>query len=101
MASPVLNTKIDSDLTQKAGHGENVYTGQQHVITYSGISDRAYLNMQFLSEAPWKENNSVRSGYGFHNSGANGGALYLDTDGRLKFVLSDTNVVYALDWHSL
>ena len=93
----VLNTNLSS----KAGYGKNVYTGQQYVITYAGIDDRAYLNMQFVSEAPWKENNSTRAGYGFHNSGSNGGALYLDTDGRLKFVTSDTHTVYALDWHSL
>ena len=93
----VLNT----NLLGKAGYGKNVYTGQQYVITYAGIDDRAYLNMQFVSEAPWKENNSTRAGYGFHNSGSNGGALYLDTDGRLKFVTSDTHTVYALDWHSL
>ena len=93
----VLNTNLSS----KAGYGKNVYTGQQYVITYAGIDDRAYLNMQFVSEAPWKENNSTRAGYGFHNSGSNGGALSLDTDGRLKFVTSDTHTVYALDWHSL
>ena len=93
----VLNTNLSS----KAGYGKNVYTGQQYVITYAGIDDRAYLNMQFVSEAPWKENNSTRAGYGFHNSGSNGGALYLDTDGRLKFVTSDTHTVYALDWHIL
>lgn len=85
----VLNTNLSS----KAGYGKNVYTGQQYVITYAGIDDRAYLNMQFVSEAPWKENNSTRAGYGFHNSGSNGGALYLDTDGRLKFVTSDTQRV--------
>lgn len=96
-ALDVLNT----NLLGKAGYGKNVYTGQQYVITYAGIDDRAYLNMQFVSEAPWKENNSTRAGYGFHNSGSNGGALYLDTDGRLKFVTSDTHTVYALDWHSL
>ena len=93
----VLNTNLSS----KAGYGDNTYRGKQHVITYAGIDDRAYLNMQFVSEAPWKENNSTRAGYGFHNSGSNGGALYLDTDGRLKFVTSDTHTVYALDWHSL
>ena len=91
----------NTNLSSKAGYGKNVYTGQQYVITYAGIDDRAYLNMQFVSEAPWKENNSTRAGYGFHNSGSNGGALYLDTDGRLKFVTSDTHTVYALDWHSL
>lgn len=90
-----------TNLSSKAGYGKNVYTGQQYVITYAGIDDRAYLNMQFVSEAPWKENNSTRAGYGFHNSGSNGGALYLDTDGRLKFVTSDTHTVYALDWHIL
>ena len=93
----VLNTNLSS----KAGYGDNTYRGKQHVITYAGIGDRAYLNMQFVSEAPWSENNATRAGYGFHNSGSNGGALYLDTDGRLKFVASDTNTVYALDWHSL
>ena len=91
----------NTNLSSKAGYGKNVYTGQQYVITYAGIDDRAYLNMQFVSEAPWKENNSTRAGYGFHNSRSNGGALYLDTDGRLKFVTSDTHTVYALDWHSL
>ena len=94
-------TLSNTNLSSKAGYGKNVYTGQQYVITYAGIDDRAYLNMQFVSEAPWKENNSTRAGYGFHNSGSNGGALYLDTDGRLKFVTSDTHTVYALDWHSL
>ena len=93
----VLNTNLSS----KAGYGDNTFRGKQHVITYAGIGDRAYLNMQFVSEAPWSENNATRAGYGFHNSGSNGGALYLDTDGRLKFVASDTNTVYALDWHSL
>lgn len=96
-----LYTVLNTNLSSKAGYGKNVYTGQQYVITYAGIDDRAYLNMQFVSEAPWKENNSTRAGYGFHNSGSNGGALYLDTDGRLKFVTSDTHTVYALDWHSL
>lgn len=96
-----LLTVLNTNLLGKAGYGKNVYTGQQYVITYAGIDDRAYLNMQFVSEAPWKENNSTRAGYGFHNSGSNGGALYLDTDGRLKFVTSDTHTVYALDWHSL
>lgn len=87
--------------TNKAGLGDNTYRGKQHVIAYAGIGDRAYLNMQFVSEAPWSENNAVRAGYGFHNAGINGGAIYLDIDGRLKFVASDTNTVYALDWHSL
>ena len=87
--------------TNKAGLGDNTYRGKQHVIAYAGIDDRAYLNMQFVSEAPWSENNAVRAGYGFHNAGINGGAIYLDIDGRLKFVASDTNTVYALDWHSL
>ena len=96
-----LYTVLNTNLSSKAGYGKNVYTGQQYVITYAGIDDRAYLNMQFVSEAPWKENNSTRAGYGFHNSGSNGGALYLDTDGRLKFVTSDTHTVYALDWHIL
>ena len=96
-----LYTVLNTNLSSKVGYGKNVYTGQQYVITYAGIDDRAYLNMQFVSEAPWKENNSTRAGYGFHNSGSNGGALYLDTDGRLKFVTSDTHTVYALDWHSL
>ncbi len=96
-----LYTVLNTNLSSKAGYEKNVYTGQQYVITYAGIDDRAYLNMQFVSEAPWKENNSTRAGYGFHNSGSNGGALYLDTDGRLKFVTSDTHTVYALDWHSL
>ena len=84
---PDCFTVRNTNLSSKAGYG--------------GIGDRAYLNMQFVSEAPWSENNATRAGYGFHNSGSNGGALYLDTDGRLKFVASDTNTVYALDWHSL
>ncbi|MFQ7875896.1 MAG: phage tail protein [Enterocloster aldenensis] len=96
-----LYTVLNTNLSSKAGYGDNTYRGKQHVITYAGIGDRAYLNMQFVSEAPWSENNATRAGYGFHNSGSNGGALYLDTDGRLKFVASDTNTVYALDWHSL
>lgn len=33
------------NLSSKAGYGKNVYTGQQYVITYAGIDDRAYLNM--------------------------------------------------------
>lgn len=93
----VLNT----NLSGKAGYGDNTFRGKQHVITYAGIGDRAYLNMQFVSEAPWSENNATRAGYGFHNAGANGGAIYLDIDGRLKFIASDTKTVYALDWHSL
>ncbi len=93
----VLNT----NLSGKAGYGDNTFRGKQHVITYAGIGDRAYLNMQFVSEAPWSENNATRAGYGFHNAGANGGAIYLDIDGRLKFIASDTKTVYALDWHIL
>lgn len=97
----LLLSVLNTNLSSKAGYGDNTYRGKQHVITYAGIGDRAYLNMQFVSEAPWSENNATRAGYGFHNSGSNGGALYLDTDSRLKFVASDTNTVYALDWHSL
>ena len=96
-----LNNHTNGRNTNKAGYGNNRYTGKQYVVTYAGINDRAYLNMQFVSEAPWSENNATRAGYGFHNSGANGGAIYLDIDGRLKFIASDTNTVYALDWHSL
>ena len=88
----VLNTK-------KASYGNNTYVGRQYVITETGIDGRAYLNMQFVSEAPWANNHAARAGYGFHNSGMNGGALYLDTDGRLKFIASDTGNVYSLDWH--
>lgn len=91
----------NTNLSGKAGYGDNTFRGKQHVITYAGIGDRAYLNMQFVSEAPWSENNATRAGYGFHNAGANGGAIYLDIDGRLKFIASDTKTVYALDWHSL
>ncbi|RGV67146.1 hypothetical protein DWW02_29930 [Enterocloster bolteae] len=90
-----------TNLSGKAGYGDNTFRGKQHVITYAGIGDRAYLNMQFVSEAPWSENNATRAGYGFHNAGANGGAIYLDIDGRLKFIASDTKTVYALDWHIL
>lgn len=92
---------LNTNLSGKAGYGDNTFRGKQHVITYAGIGDRAYLNMQFVSEAPWSENNATRAGYGFHNAGANGGAIYLDIDGRLKFIASDTKTVYALDWHSL
>ena len=91
----------NTNLSGKAGYGDNTFRGKQHVITYAGIGDRAYLNMQFVSEAPWSENNATRAGYGFHNAGANGGAIYLDIDGRLKFIASDTKTVYALDWHIL
>lgn len=96
-----LYTVLNTNLSGKAGYGDNTFRGKQHVITYAGIGDRAYLNMQFVSEAPWSENNATRAGYGFHNAGANGGAIYLDIDGRLKFIASDTKTVYALDWHSL
>lgn len=85
--------------TNKAGYGNNTYVGRQYVITETGIDGRAYLNMQFVSEATWANNHAARAGYGFHNSGMNGGALYLDTDGRLKFIASDTGNVYSLDWH--
>ncbi|MFQ7873796.1 MAG: hypothetical protein ACLUN9_05090 [Enterocloster aldenensis] len=96
-----LYTVLNTNLSGKAGYGDNTFRGKQHVITYAGIGDRAYLNMQFVSEAPWSENNATRAGYGFHNAGANGGAIYLDIDGRLKFIASDTKTVYALDWHIL
>ena len=41
-----LYTVLNTNLSSKAGYGKNVYTGQQYVITYAGIDDRAYLNMQ-------------------------------------------------------
>lgn len=90
---------VSGRYTNKAGYGNNTYVGRQYVITETGIDGRAYLNMQFVSEAPWANNHAARAGYGFHNSGMNGGALYLDTDGRLKFIASDTGNVYSLDWH--
>ena len=94
-----LNFYTNGRNTNKAGYGNNTYVGRQYVITETGIDGRAYLNMQFVSEAPWANNHAARAGYGFHNSGMNGGALYLDTDGRLKFIASDTGNVYSLDWH--
>ena len=44
---------------------KNRISGQQYIITYFGIDDRAYLNMQFGLKLRGKKNNSTRAGYGF------------------------------------
>jgi hypothetical protein len=86
-----------SDLESKAGLGTNSYDGVQSIIYPSGIGNTSYTNAQVLSRAPYSQNPGVRAMYGFENVGSNAGALYLDTDGRLKWIAHDGNTK-VIDW---
>ena len=93
-------TEINTLLTAKAAlNAENKYTAKQTSSVSIGINKDSYNKMQYVSEAPYSTNSATRAGYGFHNVGHNGGALYLDTDNRLKFI-SATGNLYILTWTS-
>ena len=93
-------TEINTLLTAKAAlNAENKYTAKQTSSVSIGINKDSYNKMQYVSEAPYSTNSATRAGYGFHNVGHNGGALYLDTDNSLKFI-STTGNLYILTWTS-
>lgn len=63
----------------------------------SGITSNAYSNAMIYLEAPYRTNDSTRACIGFNNESNNAGTLYLDIDGRLKF-MNHMGEKYTLTW---
>ena len=88
-------TAVSDEIAKKAGKTGNTYTGTQVVRKYVGIAASTFKTAHFVARNG--NNASSRASYGFENEGVNGGTLYLDTDGRLKFV-DNTGIAHALSW---
>lgn len=52
----------------------------------TGVNQNSFSAAPICANAATTQNETLRSGYGFHNFGTNGMFLYLDTDGRLKTI---------------
>lgn len=52
----------------------------------TGVNQNSFSAAPICANAATAQNETLRSGYGFHNFGTNGMFLYLDTDGRLKTI---------------
>lgn len=63
----------------------------------SGISSNAYSDAMIYLSSPYNTNDSARACIGFNNAGSNAGILYLDIDGRLKF-MDHTGAKHTLTW---
>ena len=92
-----LYKSLNSNLNNKASLEENNYTGKQSITTVVGVNRDSYWNAQVSSHAPYAKIPATRAMYGFGNVGFNGGALYLDIDGRLKWI-TNLGVVKTIDW---
>lgn len=88
-------TAVSDNVSQKAGKTSNSYTGTQTVRKNVGIAASTFKTAHFVARNG--NNASSRASYGFENEGVNGGALYLDTDGLLKFV-DNTGIAHTLSW---
>lgn len=86
-------------MSGKATLQENEFSGTQISEVNVGIDGTSFYKMQFVAQAPTSNNADARAGYGFHNAGTNGGALYLDVDGKLKFKpLGQDGITYIINW---
>lgn len=86
-----------SNLGNKAGLAANSYNGQQIITAASGVGGSSYLSAQVSIHAPYDTNPAARAMIGFENKGRNGGALYLEDDGRLKWISHD-GTEKVIDW---
>ena len=90
MALVILN--FNNDLANKAGLQVNKFNGQQRVDIIVKANESLYDNAQFVSYSPNNNDSNAVAGYGFHNGGLNGCAIYLDTDDCLKKIDHEGNV---------
>ena len=81
-----------NDLANKAGLQVNKFNGQQRVDIIVKANESLYDNAQFVSYSPNNNDSNAVAGYGFHNAGLNGCAIYLDTDDCLKKIDHEGNV---------
>ncbi|WP_143318931.1 BppU family phage baseplate upper protein [Clostridium sp. HBUAS56010] len=88
---------ISNDLSNKAGLGENDYSGRQSITSIVGLGNNSYTHAQVAVRAPYNQNNAARAMIGFENVGNTAGILYLDTDGRLKWHGHD-GIRKVIDW---
>ena len=72
-------------MNNKAGLGENAYSGRQSITSTAGLRNDAYAHAQVTVRTPYYLNNSARAMIGFENMGNNAEILFLDSDGRLKW----------------
>ena len=88
-SSKAVKDKIEEILLLLSGKADK--NGSETIIATKDVAPdgAAYANAQFMSQ---KTGANARAGYGFHNSGVNGGFLYLDHDASLKFVLNSGEV---------
>ncbi len=77
---------LDVKLGSKAGLSLNKYSDTQSVTKNTEVNASTFVNAHFMANANTDVNSSARACYAFHNAGFNGGALYLDIDGSLKFI---------------
>ncbi len=77
---------LNVNLSSKAGLTTNTYSGMQHAVKNVEPSGSSYPAAQFVSSTTTSVGSNARACYAFHNSGINGGTLYLDIDSTLKFI---------------
>ncbi|MEY8357088.1 hypothetical protein AALB39_27605 [Lachnospiraceae bacterium 54-53] len=92
-----LYAQLNANLNNKASLGTNGYSGRQIINAASGVGNQSYLSAQVSIRAPYDINQAARAMIGFENKDRNAGALYLEDDGRLKWI-SHEGVVKVIDW---
>ena len=88
-----LATKTELDTKMPKSGGET--TGQMQFIRNLGVTNVSYSQAGVSMIAPTNESASARAGIGFTNEGSNGAYLYLDTDGKLKY-MNDAGEKYII-----
>lgn len=83
---------LNQNLTNKSGLTANSYTGSQTVVKDVVPDSSTFSTAQFVSAVQISINPNARACYAFHNSGMNGGTLFLDADGTLKFITNSGNL---------
>lgn len=81
-----------SDLDKKMNKSGGETTGQMQFIRTLGVTKESYSQAGVSIIAPTDENSSTRAGIGFTNQGKNGAYLYLDIDGKLKYIDNTGNI---------
>ena len=84
-----------SDLDKKMNISGGETTGQMQFVRNLGATNVSYSQAGVSMIAPTNESPESRAGIGFTNEGSNGAYLYLDIDGKLKFI-DDQGVIKVI-----
>lgn len=90
-----LYTVLNTNALKK---DESNFTNGKYTFTKDvGVNASAFHNAPICIAAPYSTSNTARPMIAFENTGKNGGILWLDTDGRLKFT-DNNNQTKEITW---